>query len=71
MSESRLTLKHPTGFFAAGGEMRHALALLSDGGFKLYVYASIRADTCSSVNNTRSIPGGVVVTAPPQHRTPS
>ena len=44
MSESRLTLKHPTGFFAAGGEMRDALTLLSDGGFKLYVYVCLNAD---------------------------
>ena len=44
MSESRLTLKHPTGFFAAGGEMRDAMAMLSDGGFKLYVYVSLNAD---------------------------
>lgn len=44
MSESRLTLKHPTGFFAAGSEMKDALALLSDGGFKLYVYVCLHAD---------------------------
>lgn len=44
MSESRLILKHPTGFFAAGGEMLGALALLSDGGFKLYVYLCFQAD---------------------------
>ena len=33
----RLTLKHATGWFAAGREMQQALALLSDGAFKLYV----------------------------------
>ena len=44
MNEFRLTLKHPTSFFAAGGEMRDALALLSDGGFKLYVYVCLHAD---------------------------
>ncbi len=44
MSDSRLTLKHPSGFFAAGGEMRDAMALLSDGGFKLYTYVCLNAD---------------------------
>jgi hypothetical protein len=44
MNESRLTLKHPTGFFAAGCEMRDALALLSDGAFKIYVYVCLHAD---------------------------
>jgi hypothetical protein len=38
MSEFRLTLKHPSGFFAVGGEMQDALTLLSDGAFKIYVY---------------------------------
>ena len=44
MSESRLTLKHPSGFFAAGCEMKDALALLSDGAFKIYVYVCLHAD---------------------------
>jgi hypothetical protein len=44
MSESRLTLKHPSGFFAAGGEMQDALTLLSDGAFKIYVYVCLHAD---------------------------
>jgi hypothetical protein len=44
MNESRLTLKHPTGFFAAGREMAEALALLSDGAFKIYVYVCLHAD---------------------------
>jgi hypothetical protein len=44
MNESRLTLKHPTGFFAAGCEMRDALTLLSDGAFKIYVYVCLHAD---------------------------
>lgn len=44
MSESRLTLKHPSGFFAAGGEMKDALTLLSDGAFKIYVYVCLYAD---------------------------
>lgn len=44
MSESRLTLKHPCGFFAAGSEMKDALHVLSDGAFKLYVYVCLHAD---------------------------
>jgi hypothetical protein len=44
MNESRLTLKHPSGFFAAGCEMTGALTLLSDGAFKIYVYVCLRAD---------------------------
>jgi len=44
MSESRLTLKHPSGFFAAGWEMKEALTLLSDGAFKIYVYVCLHAD---------------------------
>lgn len=44
MSGSRLTLKHPSGFFAAGTEMQAALTLLSDGAFKIYVYVCLHAD---------------------------
>jgi len=44
MSEFRLTLKHPSGFFAAGREMADALQLLSDGAFKIYVYVCLHAD---------------------------
>lgn len=44
MNEFRLTLKHPSGFFAAGCEMRDALTALSDGAFKIYVYACLQAD---------------------------
>jgi hypothetical protein len=44
MSDSSLTLKHSTGFFAAGREMAEALALLSDGAFKLYAYVCLYAD---------------------------
>ncbi len=43
----RLTLKHPTGWFAAGREMQQALALLSDGAFKLYVYVCLHAERSS------------------------
>ena len=44
MSETRLPLKHPTGFFAAGAEMENALGLLSDGAFKIFVYVCLHAD---------------------------
>ncbi len=44
MNESRFMLKHPSGFFAAGCEMNQALALLSDGAFKIYVYVCLHAD---------------------------
>jgi hypothetical protein len=43
MSTSRLILKQPTGWFAAGREFSQAIAILSDGAFKLYVYACLRA----------------------------
>ena len=42
-----LTLKHHTGWFAAGREMQQALALLSDGAFKLYVYVCLHAERSS------------------------
>jgi hypothetical protein len=44
MSAPRLMLKQPTGWFAAGREFAQAIPLLSDGAFKLYVYACLRAD---------------------------
>ena len=37
-------LKHPTGWFAAGGEVSRALQLLSDGAFKLYMHLCLKAD---------------------------
>jgi hypothetical protein len=43
MSTPRLILKQPTGWFAAGREFAQAITLLSDGAFKLYVYACMRA----------------------------
>lgn len=44
MSAARLILKQPTGWFAAGREVAQALALLSDGAFKLYVHLCLEAD---------------------------
>ena len=44
MSAPRLILKHPTGWFAAGREFAHAMALVSDGAFKLYVHLCLAAN---------------------------
>jgi hypothetical protein len=44
MSATRLVLKQPTGWFAAGREVAEALALLSDAAFKLYLYLCLQAD---------------------------
>src|SRR5512132_2464714 len=43
MSAARLILKQPTGWFAAGREVAQALALLSDGAFKLYIHLCLEA----------------------------
>jgi hypothetical protein len=43
MSGPRLILKQPTGWFAAGREFTQAITILSDGAFKLYVYACLHA----------------------------
>ena len=48
-----LTLKRPTDWFAAGREMEQALALLSDGAFKLYVYVCLHAARSSSSGRLR------------------
>ncbi|HUX28921.1 MAG TPA: hypothetical protein VMV39_09035 [Terracidiphilus sp.] len=44
MSAPRLILKHPTGWFAAGREFASAMALVSDGAFKLYVHVCLAAN---------------------------
>jgi len=44
MSQQRTTLKNPTGWFAAGREVSRALALLSDGAFKVYMHVCLTAD---------------------------
>jgi len=44
MSTARLILKQPTGWFAAGREVAQALAVLSDGAFKLYIHLCLQAD---------------------------
>jgi hypothetical protein len=40
----RLELKEPTGWFAAGDAFRKALALLSDGAFRLFAHICLEAD---------------------------
>lgn len=40
---SKLTLKNPKGWFAAGSEVERALAILSDGAFKLFIYLCLVA----------------------------
>ncbi len=40
----RLSLKQPTGWFAAGDGFRKALTSLSDGAFKLFAYLCLEAD---------------------------
>lgn len=40
----RPSLKQPTGWFAPGEPFRQALALLSNGGFKLFTYLCLEAD---------------------------
>jgi hypothetical protein len=44
MNEPHPRLKHPSGWFAAGREVARALALLSDGAFKLYIHLCLNAD---------------------------
>ena len=44
MSENRLRLKQPRGWFAASDGVRAALELLSDGAFRLFVHLCLEAD---------------------------
>jgi hypothetical protein len=44
MSQQRIALKNPTGWFAAGREVARAMALLSDGAFKVYMHVCLTAD---------------------------
>lgn len=49
MNISALILKNPRGWFAAGAEVQTAIALLSDGAFKLFVYLCLNARRESGV----------------------
>ena len=44
MSTPAGKLKRPSGWFAAGQEVSRALALLSDGAFRLFIYFCLNAD---------------------------
>jgi hypothetical protein len=44
MSQQRIALKNPTGWFAAGREVTRAMARLSDGAFKVYMHVCLTAD---------------------------
>jgi len=44
MNASRLILKQPTGWFAAGREVTQAMRSLSDAAFKLYLYLCLQAE---------------------------
>jgi hypothetical protein len=44
MSQQRIALKNPTGWFAAGREVTRAMALLSDGAFNVYMHVCLTAD---------------------------
>lgn len=44
MTAPRLILKQPTGWFAAGREFAQAMALVSDGAFRLYVHVCLKAN---------------------------
>jgi len=44
MSQQRVALKNPTGWFAAGREVSRAMELLSDGAFKVYMHVCLTAD---------------------------
>ncbi|MCU1294037.1 MAG: hypothetical protein JWP08_2887, partial [Bryobacterales bacterium] len=44
MSQQRIPLKNPMGWFAAGREVTRAMALLSDGAFKVYMHVCLTAD---------------------------
>lgn len=43
MNTERLTLKNPRGWFAAGVEVEKAMAVLSDGAFRLFIYLCLNA----------------------------
>ena len=44
MTPTRLRLKHPSGWFAAGEEVRLALGVLSAEAFRLYIYFCLHAE---------------------------
>ena len=47
MNSSRIQLKRPSGWFAAGREVQQAATLLSDGAFKLFLWVCLHAGRAS------------------------
>jgi hypothetical protein len=47
MNSSRIQLKRPSGWFAAGREVQQAATLLSDGAFKLFLWICLHAGRAS------------------------
>ena len=47
MNSSRIQLKRPSGWFAAGREVQQAATLLSDGAFKLFFWVCLHAGRAS------------------------
>jgi hypothetical protein len=47
VNQPRMALKNPTGWFAAGREVARAMALVSDGAFKVYMHICLTADRSS------------------------
>jgi hypothetical protein len=47
VNQQRMALKNPTGWFAAGREVARAMALVSDGAFKVYMHICLTADRSS------------------------
>jgi hypothetical protein len=68
MSQQRIALKNPTGWFAAGPEVTRAMALLSDGAFKVYMHICLVADRSTGSMRTGH---GDIATALKKSRRPS
>ena len=72
VGESSLSLKEPSGWFAAGASFRRALMALSDGAFKLFAYIclhanrrtgryeAVQAELASAIGKSRRIVGKYV-----------
>jgi hypothetical protein len=58
-SSPRLILKQRAGWFAAGQEVQLAMKLLSDAGFKLFMWVSLHAERCSGI--LKVLPGEIAL----------
>ena len=56
MSPTRMELKCPSGWFAAGREVRFAATLLSDSAFKLFVWTCLHAERNLGADSSWSSP---------------